>query len=239
MMWSELEHHTKCGGVGGFIPSVKQIANVASLPGIVGQSIGMPDMHSGYGFSIGNVAAFDMNDPAAIVSPGGGMHTCRDDTAQYSAVQPLPPMASIAVLTTACVSCDCTCVCVCVCVCMCVCVCVSLAVCRSLPCFSWLRYQLWCETAEDQSHRGRRTPSAGGVGTDTLQSHSGRCRFSWCDSYHTGELERSSGNGSGLVLARVCVVCVGCGLSCPVCLFVGMSRVIFLSQTLSWTLLNS
>jgi len=71
MMWAELEHHSTCSGVGGFIPSVKQIANVASLPGIVGQSVGMPDMHSGYGFSIGNVAAFDMNDPTAIVSPGG------------------------------------------------------------------------------------------------------------------------------------------------------------------------
>ena len=31
----------------------------------------MPDIHSGYGFSIGNVAAFDMADPEAIVSPGG------------------------------------------------------------------------------------------------------------------------------------------------------------------------
>lgn len=31
----------------------------------------MPDVHSGYGFSIGNVAAFDMNDKDAIVSPGG------------------------------------------------------------------------------------------------------------------------------------------------------------------------
>ena len=28
-------------------------------------------MHSGYGFAIGNVAAFDMDDPAAVVSPGG------------------------------------------------------------------------------------------------------------------------------------------------------------------------
>lgn len=56
---------------GGFIPAVKQIANVAALPGIVGASLGMPDIHSGYGFSIGNVAAFDMNDPNAIVSPGG------------------------------------------------------------------------------------------------------------------------------------------------------------------------
>ncbi len=33
-------------------------------------SIALPDVHSGYGFAIGNVAAFDMNDPEAIVSPG-------------------------------------------------------------------------------------------------------------------------------------------------------------------------
>ena len=50
---------------------MEQIANVASLPGIVGKSMGMPDLHSGYGFSIGGVAAFDMNDPQSIVSPGG------------------------------------------------------------------------------------------------------------------------------------------------------------------------
>lgn len=31
----------------------------------------MPDVHSGYGFAIGNVAAFDMADPEAVVSPGG------------------------------------------------------------------------------------------------------------------------------------------------------------------------
>lgn len=56
---------------GGFLPAVKQIANVASLPGIVSRSIAMPDVHSGYGFAIGNVAAFDMDDPSAVVSPGG------------------------------------------------------------------------------------------------------------------------------------------------------------------------
>lgn len=50
---------------------VKQIANVAALPGIVGKSVGLPDIHSGYGFAIGNMAAFDMNDPKAVVSPGG------------------------------------------------------------------------------------------------------------------------------------------------------------------------
>ena len=71
MMFDELKQAGSSGGVGGFLPAVKQIANVASLPGIVGASIGLPDVHSGYGFAIGNVAAFDMDDPEAIVSPGG------------------------------------------------------------------------------------------------------------------------------------------------------------------------
>eukprot|EP01103_Thecamoeba_quadrilineata_P010826 TRINITY_DN2445_c0_g1_i1.p1 TRINITY_DN2445_c0_g1~~TRINITY_DN2445_c0_g1_i1.p1 ORF type:complete len:499 (-),score=89.81 TRINITY_DN2445_c0_g1_i1:97-1593(-) len=70
LLFEELDHYT-VGGVGGFLPAVKQLANVASLPGIVGSSLGMPDIHSGYGFAIGNVAAFDMSDPNAIVSPGG------------------------------------------------------------------------------------------------------------------------------------------------------------------------
>lgn len=56
---------------GGFLPALKQVANVAALPGIVKGSFAMPDVHSGYGFCIGNVAAFDMDDPEAVVSPGG------------------------------------------------------------------------------------------------------------------------------------------------------------------------
>lgn len=71
LMFDELRTHCSAGGYGGFMPAVKQIANVAALPGIVGKSIGLPDVHSGYGFAIGNVAAFDMDDPNAIVSPGG------------------------------------------------------------------------------------------------------------------------------------------------------------------------
>ena len=59
------------GSRGTFLPAVKQMANVAGLPGIVGSSIGLPDCHAGYGFAIGNVAAFDMDDPQAVVSPGG------------------------------------------------------------------------------------------------------------------------------------------------------------------------
>ena len=46
-----------------------QVANVASLPGIVGKSMAMPDCHWGYGFPIGGVAAFDVSD--GVVSPGG------------------------------------------------------------------------------------------------------------------------------------------------------------------------
>jgi tRNA-splicing ligase RtcB len=49
--------------------SPKQVANVAQLPGIVKHSLAMPDMHWGYGFPIGGVAAFDIN--GGIVSPGG------------------------------------------------------------------------------------------------------------------------------------------------------------------------
>ena len=49
--------------------SLVQVANVASLPGIVGHSLAMPDIHWGYGFPIGGVAAFDFDE--GIVSPGG------------------------------------------------------------------------------------------------------------------------------------------------------------------------
>ncbi len=48
----------------------EQIANVSSLPGIVEHSLVMPDGHSGYGFPIGGVAAFDPDD-GGIISPGG------------------------------------------------------------------------------------------------------------------------------------------------------------------------
>ena len=70
-MFDELKNACRPGAVGGFLPGMKQIANVAALPGIVWRSVGLPDVHSGYGFAIGNMAAFDMNDPKSIVSPGG------------------------------------------------------------------------------------------------------------------------------------------------------------------------
>lgn len=49
---------------------LEQVANVATLPGIVGSSLAMPDIHWGYGFPIGGVAAFDP-DQGGVVSPGG------------------------------------------------------------------------------------------------------------------------------------------------------------------------
>ena len=48
---------------------LKQVANVAALPGIVKASMAMPDMHWGYGFPIGGVAAFDWDN--GVISPGG------------------------------------------------------------------------------------------------------------------------------------------------------------------------
>jgi tRNA-splicing ligase RtcB len=50
--------------------ALRQVANVACLPGIVGRSIGMPDIHWGYGFPIGGVAAFDPEE-GGVISPGG------------------------------------------------------------------------------------------------------------------------------------------------------------------------
>lgn len=49
--------------------SLTQVANVAMLPGIVQASYAMPDIHWGYGFPIGGVAAFDWQE--GVVSPGG------------------------------------------------------------------------------------------------------------------------------------------------------------------------
>jgi tRNA-splicing ligase RtcB len=50
--------------------SLLQVENVATLPGIVGASYAMPDIHWGYGFPIGGVAATDVQS-GGVVSPGG------------------------------------------------------------------------------------------------------------------------------------------------------------------------
>jgi tRNA-splicing ligase RtcB len=47
----------------------EQVANVATMPGIVGSSMAMPDIHWGYGFPIGGVAAMDTEN--GVLSPGG------------------------------------------------------------------------------------------------------------------------------------------------------------------------
>src|SRR3990172_7170677 len=49
--------------------ALEQVANVAFLPGIVGYSMAMPDIHWGYGFPIGGVAAMNAQD--GVISPGG------------------------------------------------------------------------------------------------------------------------------------------------------------------------
>src|SRR6516225_2084996 len=50
-------------------PCLTQVANVACLPGIVAYSLAMPDIHWGYGFPIGGVAAMDAD--SGVISPGG------------------------------------------------------------------------------------------------------------------------------------------------------------------------
>lgn len=49
--------------------ALQQVVNVAMLPGIVKASLAMPDIHWGYGFPIGGVAAFDYDE--GVISPGG------------------------------------------------------------------------------------------------------------------------------------------------------------------------
>ncbi len=55
---------------GGFDEALVQVENVATLPGIVEASYAMPDVHWGYGFPIGGVAATDV-EAGGVVSPGG------------------------------------------------------------------------------------------------------------------------------------------------------------------------
>ncbi|MBS3084468.1 RtcB family protein [Candidatus Pacearchaeota archaeon] len=49
--------------------TIEQVKNVAKLPGIVRESIALPDCHQGYGFCIGGVAAFDLKK--GVICPGG------------------------------------------------------------------------------------------------------------------------------------------------------------------------
>lgn len=78
--------------------ALEQVRNVATLPGIVGPSLAMPDIHWGYGFPIGGVAAFDADE--GVVSPGGvgydincGVRLLRSDLA---AAEIKPVLAKLA-----------------------------------------------------------------------------------------------------------------------------------------------
>ncbi len=71
--------------------SIKQVVNVAHLPGILKYSLAMPDIHWGYGFPIGGVAATDLD--SGVISPGGvgydincGVRLART-TLEYSRVE--------------------------------------------------------------------------------------------------------------------------------------------------------
>lgn len=56
--------------------AIEQVANVATLPGIVRASYAMPDIHWGYGFAVGGVAATDV-EAGGVISPGGvGFDIC-------------------------------------------------------------------------------------------------------------------------------------------------------------------
>jgi tRNA-splicing ligase RtcB len=75
--------------------SLEQVRNVATLPGIVGWSLAMPDIHWGYGFPIGGVAATDAEHGA--ISPGGvgydincGVRLARSDLSADSLREKLP-----------------------------------------------------------------------------------------------------------------------------------------------------
>ena len=74
--------------------AVLQVANVATLPGIVGASYAMPDIHWGYGFPIGGVAATDADE--GVISPGGvgfdiacGVRLLRSDLEWATDVRPV------------------------------------------------------------------------------------------------------------------------------------------------------
>ncbi|MBI5342757.1 MAG: RtcB family protein [Deltaproteobacteria bacterium] len=77
--------------------AVRQVMNVAHLPGILRYSIGMPDIHWGYGFPIGGVAAMDLDE--GVVSPGGvgydincGVRLLRSDLTASSLKPRLPEL---------------------------------------------------------------------------------------------------------------------------------------------------
>jgi tRNA-splicing ligase RtcB len=77
--------------------ALQQVRNVAALPGVVRASYAMPDIHWGYGFPIGGVAAFDVDE--GVISPGGvgydigcGVRLLRSDLTLDDARERLPDL---------------------------------------------------------------------------------------------------------------------------------------------------
>ena len=77
--------------------AMEQVANVACLPGIQSASLAMPDIHWGYGFAIGGVAAFRMDD--GVISPGGvgydiacGVRLIRSDLVAAEVLETVPAL---------------------------------------------------------------------------------------------------------------------------------------------------
>ena len=89
-------------------PCLAQVANVATLPGIVKQSMAMPDIHFGYGFCIGGVAATDPEN-GGVVSPGGvgydincGVRLVRTDLAAPDVAQRVEELTNAMFQTVPC-----------------------------------------------------------------------------------------------------------------------------------------
>jgi len=79
--------------------SISQLINVATLPGIINYSLALPDMHEGYGFPIGGVAAMDKE--TGVISPGGvgydincGMKLLKSDLSEKDILLYLDKLAS-------------------------------------------------------------------------------------------------------------------------------------------------
>ena len=79
--------------------SVEQLINTATLPGIVNYSMAMPDIHEGYGFPIGGVAAMDAEN--GVISPGGvgydincGMKLLKSDLSEKDILPHLEKLAA-------------------------------------------------------------------------------------------------------------------------------------------------
>lgn len=87
--------------------ALQQVVNVAHLPGIVGYSLAMPDIHWGYGFPIGGVAAVDAEE--GVISPGGvgydincGVRLVATKLSEQDIQQSLPKLADALFVTIPC-----------------------------------------------------------------------------------------------------------------------------------------